>query len=231
MATSSIQSALINSLPPVTIDISEKSIDNVVRLRMTVSKVDAWEKKFTTWIEDRVRQDRGEKKSNPVSEVITEIKKETSEKTSRLQVPSGRFQEISREYTELVNSILEDKNGNQRLFDVLDLCSDTYFREITFEILDHFSCQKLPEMVFEQPSTVENVNLLVQTYPRMVNLLGKIVPASSIKLIQFGSEDSIDIHFHDGGIEILRSKAYAIKIKFLYSFLVEQWSFGLGGQR
>lgn len=223
MATSSIQSALINSLPPVTIDISEKSIDNVVRLRMTVSKVDAWEKKFTTWIEDCVRQDRGEKKSNPVSEVITEIKKETSEKTSRLQ-------EISREYTELVNSILEDKNGNQRLFDVLDLCSDTYFREITFEILDHFSCQKLPEMVFEQPSTVENINLLVQTYPRMVNLLGKIVPASSIKSIQLGSEDSIDIHFHDGGIEILRSKAYAIKIKFLYSFLVEQWSFGLGGQ-
>lgn len=226
MATSSIQSALINSLPPVTIDISEKSIDNVVRLRMTVSKVDAWEKKFTTWIEDRVRQDRGEKKSNPVSEVITEIKKETSEKTSRLQ-------EISREYTELVNSILEDKNGNQRLFDVLDLCSDTYFREITFEILDHFSCQKLPEMVFEQPSTVENVNLLVQTYPKMVNLLGKIVPASSIKSIQLikASEDSIDIHFHDGEIEILRSKAYAIKIKSLYSFLVEQWSFGLGGKR
>lgn len=223
MATSSIQSALINSLPPVTIDISEKSIDNVVRLRMTVSKVDAWEKKFTTWIEDCVRQDRGEKKSNPVSEVITEIKKETSKKTSRLQ-------EISREYTELVNSILEDKNGNQRLFDVLDLCSDTYFREITFEILDHFSCQKLPEMVFEQPSTVENVNLLVQTYPKMVNLLGKIVPASSIKSIQFGSEDSIDIHFHDGGIEILRSRAYAIKIKSLYSFLIQQWSIGLGGK-
>lgn len=228
MATSS---SVINCFPPVSIDISEKSIENVVRLRMAVSKVDAWEKKFTIWIEDRVKQAQGEKKIHPVTEFIVETKKEISEKSSPLQVPSKQFQDISREYTELVNSILEDKNGNQQLFDVLDLCSETYFREITFEILDHFSGQKLPEMIFEHPSEIENADLLIRTYPKMVNLLGKIVPASSIKSIQLGSEDSIDIHFHDGGIEILRSRVYVVKIKSLYSFLIEQWSFGLSGQR
>ncbi len=197
-----------SNFPSISVKTARETISSSIQLRLMKAQVDEWEKKMSTLVNSEVKL----AKNNPSG------------------INGVASQTLAEEYTILMKTI-NSENKNQ-LFDLLDLSDDTFFKEITMEILEQHTNVKLSEVIFESISKEieqDKINEMLRTYPRLVNLLGKLVPASSISSIEMENQ-TIYVHYFNKDVDCLKSNdKYTLKLKAFHSYLIEQWSLGVRG--